>query len=40
MSIISKTGTDNKSTTSQFVDILLKATDNETSMSLVLLLIM
>ena len=29
--IISKTGTDNKSTTSQFVDILLKATDNETS---------
>ena len=29
--IISKTGTDNESTTSQFVDILLKATDNETS---------
>ena len=29
--IISETGTDNESTTSQFVDILLKATDNETS---------
>ena len=38
--IISKTALDNESTTSQFVDVLLQATDTETSMSLELLLIM